>query len=108
MLPHTHKNDESTLSAIVCFGEFSGWEFDSQGIISSDHLTAPVCTFHEGQPVQGVAVDPRRGATFNSHCLHWSLPWHGDRISVIFFSAVAWRRLTRLQKQTLCALGFPT
>ena len=107
MLPHTHKNDESTLSAIVCFGDFSGGEFFSQGIISSGHQPAPVCTFHEGQPVHGVAVDPRRGVIFNSHCLHCPLPWHGDRISLIYFSAVAWRRLTRLQKQTLSALGFP-
>ena len=108
MLPHTHKNDESTFSAIVCFGEFSGGEFFSQGIISSGHQPAPVCTFHEGQAVHGVAVDRRRGVIFNSHCLHCPLPWHGDHISVIYFSAVAWRRLTRLQKQTLSALRFPT
>ena len=108
MLPHRHKNDESTLSAIVCFGEFSGREFLSQGIISSGHQPAPVCTFHEGQPVNSVAVDPRRGVIFNSHCPHCPLPWHGDGISVIYFSAVAWRCLTRLQEQTLSDLGFPT
>ena len=108
MIPQTHKNDESTLSAIVCFGEFSDGEFLSQGIISSGQQPAPVCTFHEGQPVHGSAVDPRRGVIFNSHCLHCPLPWHGNRISVIYFSAVAWRHLMRPQKQTLSALGLPT
>ena len=108
MLPHTHKNNESTLSAIVCFGEFSGGEFFSQRTISSGHQSAPVCTFHEGQPVQGVAVEPRRGVSFSSHCPQCPLPWHGDHISVIYFSAVACRRLTRLQKQTFSALRFPT
>ena len=48
MLTHTHKNDESASSAILCFGDFSGGEFFSQGITSSSHLPAPVCTFHEG------------------------------------------------------------
>ena len=108
MLPQTHKKDESTLSAIVCSGEFSGGELFSQGTIFSGHQPAPVCTFHEGQPVHGVAVDSRRGVIFNSHCLHVPLPWYGDCISVVYFSAVAWRRLTRLQKQTLSAPGSPT
>ena len=100
MLPHTHMNDASTLSAIVCFGNFSGGEFFSQGIFSRGHQPAPTCSFHGGQPVHSVAVDPRRGVICNSQSLHCPLPWHGNRISVIYFSAVAWRSLMRLQKQT--------
>ena len=83
MIPHTQKNDESTLCAIVCLRDFSGGEFFTKGIISSGHQPAPVCTFHEGKLVHGVAVAPRRGVIFNCHCLHCPLPWHGDRISVI-------------------------
>ena len=108
MLPHTDKNDELTLSAIVCFGDFCGGEYFNQGIISSGHQPAIVCTFHEGKPVHGIADGRRRGVIFHSHCLHCPSPWHGGGISVTYFSTVAWRHLTHLQKQTLCALGFPT
>ena len=44
MHPHTQKNDESTLSAIVCFGEFSSGKFCSHGsspVASSQHQCAP-------------------------------------------------------------------
>ena len=70
---------------LYVLASFCGEEFLSQAITSSGHKPAPVCTSHEGLPVYGVAVDPRRGVIFNSHCLHCPLPWHGDRISVIIF-----------------------
>ena len=44
MFPHNHKNDESTLSAIGFFGEFSSGEFSVRGsspVATSHHHCAP-------------------------------------------------------------------